>query len=96
MSIDHAEVRRIADLAQLELDDAEVASLTRELQSILDHFATLDELDVSGVEPGPLDPREPEPWREDRVRPGLSADTALGNAPQAADGHFRVPRVLDE
>jgi aspartyl-tRNA(Asn)/glutamyl-tRNA(Gln) amidotransferase subunit C len=96
VSIDRAEVRRIADLAQLELDESEVAALARELQSILDHFAALDELDTSDVDPAPTHPPTAAGSRDDAVRPGLSAAEALAGAPQADEGHFRVPRVLGE
>ena len=96
MAIDRAEVRRIAELAQLELDDATVDSLTRDLESILNHVALLDTLDVSQVDPAVGALEHPPAPRADRVRPSLTNDEALANAPAAADGHFRVPRVLSE
>jgi aspartyl-tRNA(Asn)/glutamyl-tRNA(Gln) amidotransferase subunit C len=96
VGIDDAEVRRIAGLAQLELDEPTVATMRRQLQVMLDYVAVLDELDVSGdpVETGPTATRDA--LRVDETRPGLSRDEALGGAPDAAEGHVRVPRSLPE
>ena len=96
MPIDQAEVRRIARLAHLELDEADVEALTRDLESILDHVALLDELEVGAVEPTAAAHDRPSALREDEPATSLSNAEALANAPQAAAGHFRVPRVLDE
>ncbi len=96
MAIDHAEVRRIARLAHLELDADAVATLARELQSILDHVARLDELDLESVPSTASMPHDRRPLREDTERASLSNDDALRNAPDHAAGHFRVPRVLAE
>ena len=94
-AIDRAEVRRIAQLAHLELDDAVVDALSLELESILDYVALLDELDVDAVDPAPWLPVEGSPLREDEPQPSLTHAEALKNAPDAAEGHFRVPKVLD-
>ena len=96
MRIDHAEVRRIARLAHLELDDADVDALTRDLESILDHVALLDELDVSSVEPTAFALDEPAEPREDALDPSVPNADALADAPDSGYGHFRVPRVIDE
>ncbi len=94
MAIDHAEVRRIARLAHLEPDADAVATLARELQSILDHVAVLDELDLESVPSTVNTADERQPLREDTERTSLSSDDALSNAPEHAAGHFLVPRVL--
>jgi len=96
-AIDRAEVRRIARLARLELDEADVDVLSSQLASILDYVAMLDELDL--VEVPPTSHRLSDAGhalREDAPSPGLGTAEALANAPDAADGHFRVPRVLAE
>jgi aspartyl-tRNA(Asn)/glutamyl-tRNA(Gln) amidotransferase subunit C len=95
VAIDRAEVRRIAQLAHLELDDAVVDALRSELESILDHVALLDELDVASVDPAPCLPFEPSALREDAPQASLANAEALKNAPDPAEGHFRVPKVLD-
>jgi aspartyl-tRNA(Asn)/glutamyl-tRNA(Gln) amidotransferase subunit C len=96
VAIDRAEVRRISELAHLELDEAAVDSLTRDLESILDHVALLDGLDVSEVDPTAATAKSTSRTRDDIPRSCLSNDDALANAPSAADGHFRVPRVFAE
>ena len=80
----------------LELDDATVAEFAEQLQSILDHVALLDGLDLDGVPPTRCAVETGGRLREDVERLGLTAEQALANAPDAAEGHFRVPRVLGE
>jgi aspartyl-tRNA(Asn)/glutamyl-tRNA(Gln) amidotransferase subunit C len=92
------QVRHVAQLAALELDEAEARTLCDDLGSILDHMAALDALDVSGIEPTfhPLQTAAPlAPLREDRVQPSLSRDEALAAAPASEHGGFAVPKVLD-
>jgi len=96
VAIDHAEVRRIARLAHLELDPGDDTTLVRELQSILDHVASLDELDLESVPATADRPHAGPPLREDTERASLSNDEALASAPDHAAGYFRVPRVLGE
>lgn len=96
MAIDPAEVRRIAQLAHLELDDATVVEFAEQLESILHHVAALDELDLGEVPPTRWALEAGGRLREDIEQPGLTAEQALANAPDAAAGHFRVPRVLGE
>jgi aspartyl-tRNA(Asn)/glutamyl-tRNA(Gln) amidotransferase subunit C len=96
-SIDRTAVRRIARLARLELDDAAVRELAGELRSILDSVALLDELDLAAVPPAARPGQDARAaLREDDPTPGLDAADALANAPDAAHGCFRVPRVIAE
>lgn len=101
MAINHAQVRHIARLAHLDLDEDDEATLAQELQSILDHVALLDEVDeVDGIERiERASNAHPQPLRDDREeaeKPAAALDRALSNAPEHAAAHFRVPRVLDE
>jgi aspartyl-tRNA(Asn)/glutamyl-tRNA(Gln) amidotransferase subunit C len=95
-SLTASEIRRIAALARLELDDREVDRFTTELAAILDYAAQVQRVDTAsaGDEPGAsaIEPR----MREDVPAPSLSRDEALENAPGAdpATGFFTVPRVL--
>ena len=93
--IDEAEVRKVAKLAKLELDDAEVTTMAVELSKILDHVASLDALDVSGVEPTAHAVTRASPLREDVVEDGLRRDEALAAAPATIDGAFAVPLVKE-
>lgn len=95
MAIDLAQARQIAWLARLELGDAELTRLARELGSILDYVAVLDELDTSPGAPAAAADAE-KPLRDDRPRQALGVDEALENAPDPAGGFFRVPRSLPQ
>jgi aspartyl-tRNA(Asn)/glutamyl-tRNA(Gln) amidotransferase subunit C len=96
MALSPEEVRRIATLARLRLLPPEEAKLAAELSSILDYVRLLEELDVSGVEPMTHALASGEtPWREDVVRPGLSPDEALANAPARDGTCFQVPRIIE-
>ena len=98
MPITRDEAARIAELANLELTDEEKEALSSQLAAIVDYIDQLNELDTSSVKA----------WqhrsageaivsfasREDMVTGSLGQEKALENAPDAADGHFRVPRVI--
>jgi aspartyl-tRNA(Asn)/glutamyl-tRNA(Gln) amidotransferase subunit C len=87
-------VRKVAKLARLDLSIEEVDTMTRQLAGMLDHFADIDALDLSSVEPM----TQPYPLsnvlREDVVLPGLDRDEVLSNAPHAHDGRFQVPPIV--
>jgi len=95
VAIDSAEVRRIARLARLDPDDVEVCRPARELESILDFVAVLDEIGDGGGSPT-VAGRPLEALRRDERRASLEADEALGNSADSALGFFRVPRSLPE
>jgi aspartyl-tRNA(Asn)/glutamyl-tRNA(Gln) amidotransferase subunit C len=88
------EVREIAALARLRLDDAEVERMTHDLDAILAYIETVTNLDTGDAEPMthavPFDC----PMRDDEVGPMLPVDRALANAPRREDGFFEVPRVV--
>lgn len=96
MPIDANEVRRIAGLAQLSLDDPTVEAFRHQLEAILDYVALLDSVDAGSVAPTATALEGAPALRPDEPRPGLGARDALTNAPDSAEGHFRVPRVLEE
>ena len=95
MAIDVAEVRRIARLACLEPDRLDLDTLSRQLRSILDHVALLDEVDVEGTPPTSQATSAGTRRRDDEPVAGPGAEEALRNAPDASEGHFRVPSVIE-
>lgn len=98
MKITEQEVRRVADLANLALREDEVARMAQDLDGILSHIDKLNELDTTGVEPMAqvlFDAEETATLREDRERPSLSNAEAVGNAPVAGGGYYKVPRVIE-
>lgn len=92
MSISEEQVRHVATLARLAVTDEEVATLTTELSTILDHIDTISELDLSDVEPATHAVAVVNSMREDVVRPGLTREDALLNAPEQRDGAFVIPK----
>ncbi|MBM3146739.1 MAG: Asp-tRNA(Asn)/Glu-tRNA(Gln) amidotransferase subunit GatC [Actinobacteria bacterium] len=91
--ITQSDVRYVARLARLHLDDDEAQRMTGELARILEHVAKIGELDLGSVTPMAhvLDVVNVE--RADKPRPGLTREDALRNAPAVADDGFRVPRM---
>ena len=90
------QVRHIAKLARLNCSDREIATFTTQLAAILDYFSQLEELDTSDVEPLAHCLPVHNVFRADVVRPSLTNDQALANAPQRDGEFFAVPKVLDD
>lgn len=82
------EVRRIANLARIELGDDEVERFTAQFEDILEAFEALDE--VPSVE---RDAELTNVLRPDETRDSLSRDEALRNAPETEDERFKGPNV---
>lgn len=88
------EVKKLALLARLKLRDEEVQQLGPQLNQILGFVQQLSELDTSEVEPMTTALDVVNRWQADVVRPGLSAEQALSNAPQEDGSSFLVPPVI--
>jgi len=92
--INSEEVREIAALARLRLDEAEIERMAHELDGILGYIETVKNLPTADVEPMthavPFDC----PMREDVAGQSLTVDEALQNAPRRRDGSFEVPRIV--
>jgi aspartyl-tRNA(Asn)/glutamyl-tRNA(Gln) amidotransferase subunit C len=96
------DLRRVAELANLELTAAEEASMLRDLNSILDHVAHLNELDTSSV-PAMAQVSEilagestiSTLYREDEERPCLDRALVMAGAPDSDGVYFRVPKVIE-
>jgi len=84
-------VLHVAKLARLRLTDDEVERMAGELSKILEYVETMNELDLEGVEPTSHVVDLTNVLREDVPRPSLDRETALEQAPDAAEGGFRVP-----
>ena len=89
--IDRDQVLHVAKLARLRLSDEEVERMAGELSKILEHVETMNELDLDGVEPTSHVVDLTNVLREDVPRDGLDRETALEQAPDVANGGFRVP-----
>jgi aspartyl-tRNA(Asn)/glutamyl-tRNA(Gln) amidotransferase subunit C len=95
VSITAETVRRVAELAALELAPDELDGLCRELAAIVDHIAALAGVDTQGVEPTAHVLDVAAPLRPDAASGVLPVDEALRNAPRH-DGHsLVVPKVVE-
>jgi len=89
-------VRHVALLSRLELAEGEAESYAAELGNILHYVEKLAELDTTDVPPTSHSFKVKNVFREDAVRPSLSNEEALANAPDSEDHCFKVPAVLQE
>ena len=97
------DVRRVAELANLELTAEEEPRMRHDLNAILGHIAQLDELDTAGVPAmaqvgemldGLLQDRG-ETLREDTVRPSIDRAKVMAAAPETDGRFFKVPKVIE-
>jgi aspartyl-tRNA(Asn)/glutamyl-tRNA(Gln) amidotransferase subunit C len=89
--IDREQVLHVARLARLRLSEEEVERMAGEMSTILGHVETMNELDLEGVEPTTHVVELQNVLREDVPRECLTRERALEQAPDVADGGFRVP-----
>ena len=87
------DVRYVAKLARIRLDDGDIPRMTAELAKILAHIDKMSELDIAGVPPTAHVLDVANVTRADKEAPSLPRDEALRNAPAVSDDCFRVPRM---
>jgi aspartyl-tRNA(Asn)/glutamyl-tRNA(Gln) amidotransferase subunit C len=95
MSIDTDTARRVAHLARIAVPEADLPRLASELSGILSFMEQLNEVDVTGIEPMTSVTPMRLKRREDVVTDGNMADAILKNAPDAREGFFAVPKVVE-
>ena len=95
MSIDKETARRVAHLARIEVADDQLEHLAGELNGILGFMEQLNEVDVEGVEPMTSVTPMRLLRRADVVTDGDQQDAILKNAPDAREGFFAVPKVVE-
>tara|TARA_B100000315_G_scaffold258674_1_gene311644 strand:+ start:6716 stop:7000 length:285 start_codon:yes stop_codon:yes gene_type:complete len=94
MKISKDEVQHVAKLARLGIDESETELFSTQLSQILTYFDELNKMDTQGRSPSLSTPLH-NGLREDTLEVSLSRERALMNAPEAADGHFQVPKIMD-
>ena len=98
MPITEADVEKIAQLAHMEITSEELKVFAPQMADIVAYVEQLNALDTGNVPPalGGLTPEgeATDSSRNDVVAPSLGQQTALAEAPDAASGHFRVPKIL--
>ena len=95
MAIDTDTARRVAKLARIRVEEDALPALADELSGILDFMEQLNEVDVEGVEPMVSVTPMRLARREDVVTDGDIQDSILKNAPDAREGFFAVPKVVE-
>ena len=95
MAASELDVKYVAHLARLHLTPDEEQKFGAQLSHVLGYIEKLKELDISQVEPTSHAVGLMNVTRPDELRPGLSNEEALGNAPAAANGLFMVPKIVE-
>lgn len=98
MPISQSDIEKVAQLAHLELGEEELKTFGPQIAEIVAYVEQLNELDTTDIEPalGGLTPEgeRTETSRTDEIMGSLGQKVALSEAPDPAEGHFRVPKVL--
>lgn len=89
------QVQHVADLARLTFSDEEIESYTEQLDKIIEFSEELNEVNTDGVKPTSHAIDIQNVLREDQVKPSPSRKESMKNAPDQADGQYKVPSVLD-
>jgi aspartyl-tRNA(Asn)/glutamyl-tRNA(Gln) amidotransferase subunit C len=95
-AITRDEVAHLAALARIDLDDAELDRLAGQLGVVLDAVASVGQVAADDIPPTSHPLPLTNVQRADEVRPSLTQAEALSGAPEAEQGRFRVPRILQE
>ena len=95
MSIDTETARRVAKLARIKVEDQDLPALAQDFNRILGFVEQLNEVDVAGVEPMTSVTPMRLKRRVDEVTDGNMPDKVLSNAPDAREGFFAVPKVVE-
>ena len=88
------DIQALARLSRIALTEAEATAVAADLQHILDHFATLQTLDLEGVPPLTQPGEGPTVLRDDVAGPALDRSEALSQAPAHDGAAFLVPKVV--
>ncbi|WP_018664427.1 Asp-tRNA(Asn)/Glu-tRNA(Gln) amidotransferase subunit GatC [Heyndrickxia acidiproducens] len=94
-NISKEQVKHVADLARLEMDEADIEKFTTQLGDIIHSAESLNELDTTGVQPTTHVLQIRNVMREDKIEKGLPRELVLKNAPEHQDGQIRVPTIVE-
>jgi aspartyl-tRNA(Asn)/glutamyl-tRNA(Gln) amidotransferase subunit C len=95
MSLSIEEVRKVAELARLELSPEEQETLTTQLRAVLEYVNQLQQVNTDGVEPLAHPLEVSNVFRADELQPSLPVDAALANAPKRSGDFYSVPAVFE-
>ncbi|NSL90323.1 Asp-tRNA(Asn)/Glu-tRNA(Gln) amidotransferase subunit GatC [Chitinophaga solisilvae] len=94
MEVNEALVQQLADLARLEFSDAEKTEIRGDLQRMITFVEKLNELDTTDVKPLLHLTEDYNVFREDAVKPSITREEGLQNAPAATSEYFKVPKII--
>lgn len=95
MKITREDVENVALLSRLEVEEDKVATITEQLNAILEYAEILNQVNTEGIKPTAHVLPLKNVLREDEVKPSLSRELALSNAPEQEDGYFKVPKIIE-
>jgi len=95
MAVDEGDVRKIAHLARIAVNEGDIATLQGELNQILDWVEQLDDVNTDGIEPMTSVVAADMKKRQDIVNDGDKAADIVKNAPETQDNYFVVPKVIE-
>lgn len=96
MPISLDEVRHVAKLARLNLEEVEMLALQGELNALLGHFADIQDVDTSGVDPHASVIQVQNVWADDEVIEPYAQERMIRNAPVSRAGLFVVPTIIED
>ena len=95
MPIGNEEAQKVAHLARIKVNERDLGGIAKELSAIIGFMEQLNEVNIEGVEPmSSVTPMQLK-LREDKVTTGGCKDRILSNAPEARQGFFTVPKVVE-
>lgn len=95
MSISKKEIEHVANLSRLYLSEGEIETYTEQMNTILEFFGKLNELDTTDVKPTSHALNISNVFRDDKVTVSIPRESALKNAPDEEDGQFKVPPAIE-
>lgn len=95
MKITKEQVTHVANLARLNLTEAETEHMTKDMASIIDFVDQMNGLDISDIKPTEHIIPINNVFREDVVRPSMAIEELLRNAPEQENGCYSVPKIVE-
>ena len=96
MAVTKKDVEKIAELAMLKFTEEELENFTPQMNEILSYMDKLNELHTENVKPLSHPVELTNVFREDEMKPSISTEKALKNAPSKDENHFTVPKVIGD
>ncbi|HMN47640.1 MAG TPA: Asp-tRNA(Asn)/Glu-tRNA(Gln) amidotransferase subunit GatC [Ignavibacteriaceae bacterium] len=96
MAVSKKDVEKIAELARLKFSEDELENFTPQMNEILNYMEKLNELDTENVNPLSHPVEQTNVFRDDKLKPSITTEEALRNAPAKDEHHFKVPKVIGD